>query len=70
MTQLARAHPPLSGAPNAAADATPLSPEQQERVVAGQLTVIWGANDEQADKVARASEKQWQSIKAWFSNLF
>lgn len=70
MTEPAQAHPPLPGAPNATADATPISPEQQESVGAGQLTVIWGSNDEQAQKVARDSQQGWQNFKTWFSNLF
>ena len=68
MTQPSQARPPLPGAPNATADATPLSPEQQERVVAGKA--IWDWTAEQAQKAASEREQRWQSIKNWFSNLF
>lgn len=65
-----QAHPPLPGAPNATADATPLSPEQQEGVVAGRRNVIAGWTAEEAQKAARERDQTWQNIKAWFSNLF
>lgn len=68
MTEPAQARPPFPGASNAAADATPLSSEQQERVFAG--NVIWGWTAEQAQKAAREREERWQNIKNWFSNLF
>ncbi len=68
MTEPAQARPPLPGAPNTTPDATPLTPEQQESVVAGKA--IWGWTAEQAQKAADEREQRWQSIKTWFSNLF
>lgn len=66
----AQAHPPLPRAPNETADATPLSPEQQEAVVAGRRKVIAGGTAEEAQKAGRERARTWQDIKNWFSNLF